>query len=119
MSQAGKLSGKPDVDTLVKKLNPKLRELAEKLRVIVKKVLPNAVETVKWGNPTYIVDGKNVAWLLTYKDHVDLGFFKGAQLKSKFLEGTGKGLRHIKVRSVADINEEEFTRLLREAAKIA
>lgn len=119
MSHGRKVEGKLDVDSLVKKLNPKLRELAEKLRVIVKKTLPNAVETVKWGNPTYIIDGKNVTWLLTYRDHVDLGFFKGAQLKSKLLEGTGKGLRHIKVRTVADIQEEEFSRLLREAAKIA
>ncbi len=74
---------------------------------------------MKWGNPTYLVDGKNVAWILLYKDHVNLGFFQGAKLKSKRLERTGKGLRHIKVRREEDIDEKEFARLLKKAASIA
>lgn len=76
------------------------------------------METIKWGNPTYISNGKNIAWILNYKDHVDLGFFMGAKLHSDLLEGTGKGLRHIKVRRPDDIKEEEFTRLLKDAAKL-
>lgn len=107
-----------DVETYVKSLNPPMRELTEKLRTIIKKTLPDATETIKWGNPTYTIGGKNVAWILNYKDHVDFGFFMGAKLKSKLLEGTGKGLRHIKVRTEKDIKEEEFARLLKDAAKM-
>lgn len=48
-----------------------------------------------------------------------MGFFVGAKLKSKKLEGTEKGLRHVKVRSKADIDEAEFSRLLKKAAALA
>jgi len=56
---------------------------------------------------------------LNFKDHVNLGFFQGAKMKSKKLEGTGKGLRHVKVRGLEDIDAEEFMRLLREPVKLA
>ena len=49
---------------------------------------------------------------------MDFGFFMGAKLKSELLEGTGKGLRHIKVKTQEDIDETEFGRLLKDAAKL-
>jgi hypothetical protein len=58
-----------------------------------------------------------VGWIIVYRDHVDFGFFRGAELNDPkgLLEGTGKGLRHIKVFSPADIKEKEFTALLKQA----
>lgn len=106
------------VDRLVHTYDVPVRELDQRLRVLVKKTLPDAVETVKWRNPTYLLDGKNLAWIVGYKDRVDLGFFVGAKLNSKLLEGTGKGIRHIKVRGEKYIYEAEFTRLLKRAAKL-
>lgn len=106
------------VSAIFSKLDTQKRDLAKRLRALVKKTLPNAVETIKWGNITYLLNGKNLSWLLFYKDHVDFGFFMGAKLKSKLLEGTGKCLRHIKVRNPADINVREFKRLLKEAARL-
>jgi len=40
-------------------------------------------------------------------------------MKSKRLEGVGKGLRHVKVHRLEDIDEKGFTRLLREATGLA
>jgi hypothetical protein len=114
----GKVKGK-SVDAITHKLDPVKKELAEKLRSLIKKTLPDAVATVKWGNITYTLNNQNLVWLLFYKDHLDFGFFAGAKLRSKLLEGTGKGLRHIKIRTSQDINEPEFTRLLKDAAKMA
>ena len=62
------------------------------------------------------MDGKNVAWIMIYKDRVNLGFFQGAKMKSPLLEGTGKGLRHVKVRGPGEMDEKEFTHLLVRAA---
>lgn len=117
MSLKGKASSK-DVDSILKQLKPDQKKTAEKFRSIVKKTLPDAVETVKWGNITYVYNGQNLSWFLFYKDHADFGFFKGARLKSQLLEGTGKGLRHIKVRSLEDIDDAEFSRLLKDASKL-
>ena len=107
------------VDQLLGETDPEMRELAQRLRQIIRRALPESQELVKWGNPTYLVGGKNAAWILVYKDHVDLGFFQGAKMKSKRLEGTGKGLRRVKVRIAEDIDEKEFSRLVREAARLA
>jgi hypothetical protein len=106
------------VGVIIRKLDPIKKELAEKLRSLIKSTLPDAAATVKWGNITYTLNGKNLVWLLFYKDHLDFGFFTGAKLHSKLLEGTGKSLRHIKIRTSQDINEPEFTRLLKDAAKM-
>lgn len=37
-------------------------------------------EEMKWGSPTYTLDGKNVVMLVSRKDHCALSFFKGAAL---------------------------------------
>jgi hypothetical protein len=106
------------VREIMESFSPQWREVAEMLRALMKKTLPKCVETVKWGNITYVQDDKNLAWIIAYKDHLDFGFFRGAQLESKRLEGTGKGLRHIKIRAEEDIDEKEFARLIKDAAKL-
>ena len=108
-----------DVDELLKSQDPQLCRLAEGVRKVIRKAAPEMHESVKWGNPTYATKGKNTACIMVYKDHVNLGFFQGAKMKSKRLEGTGKGLRHVKVRKLGDIDEKEFSRLLREAVTLA
>jgi len=112
-----KIKGKA-VDAILKSLDPQKKKIVEKLSSIVNKTLPNAVETVKWGNITYLLKGKNLACILFYKNHIDFGFFMGAKLKSKLLEGTGKSLRHIKIGTQEDIGESEITSLLKGAAKL-
>lgn len=106
------------VEEIISKLDPEKKKLANRLRQIVKKTLPDAIETVKWRNITYLHKEQDLAWIIVYGDHLDFGFFKGAMLKSDRLEGTGKGLRHIKVRNEEDIDEPEFSRLLKDATKL-
>ncbi len=106
------------VEAIMESFDPGWRQIADGLRTLTKRTLPDVEETVKWGNITYLLNGENLAWIIAYKDHLDYGFFKGAQLKSKRLEGTGKGLRHIKVRSKEDLDEKEFARLIKDAAKL-
>ena len=107
-----------DVDQVLKGVDPNIRRLAEDVRRVVKRAAPEMQEFVKWGAPTYVVNGKNVACIMVYKNHVNLGFFQGAKMKSKRLEGIGKGLRHVKVYRLKDIDEKEFTRLIREAIRL-
>lgn len=97
-----------------------LRPILKALRKLVREAAPRAEETIKWGNPTY-VQGDNVCYLAAMKGgYVNLGFFRGAELPNPkgLLEGTGKGLRHVKVRSVADIKQADLKRLVRAAVKL-
>jgi uncharacterized protein YdhG (YjbR/CyaY superfamily) len=48
-----------NIDELVEGLDPNLKATANKLRTLMKKTLPEVVETTKWGNPTYVLKGKN------------------------------------------------------------
>ena len=109
----------PDVDAYVSKVDPKLREQFQKLRSIVKKALPDVYESVKWNVPYYSLNGVGVASIAEYSEHVNLYLMQGAQLSSDLLEGTGKGMRHITVRTLAEIREKEVTRLVREAGALA
>ena len=76
------------------------------VRGVVEDVHPNALETasrkeqtVSWGYP----GGKMLSWYAyarAFKAHVNLGFFQGAHLPEpeSLLDGTGKSLRHVKLR---------------------
>lgn len=107
------------VEEFVGGLGSPRKEIVEKLRTIVKEALPQAVKSVKWSHPVYVYKGKNIIAFMAYDDHINYGLFMGARLKSERLEGTGKGLRHVKVYAMKDIDEKEFARLARDAAKLA
>ncbi len=57
------------------------------------------------------------AYILLHKNWVNLGFYKGAELADPagLLEGTGKKLRHVKVRSIKDAERTEIRTLIEEA----
>ena len=100
-------------------LDPPVKEVAAELRSFVLKFSPKLEEGIKWGHPTY---SKNsiVCYIGAYKDHVNFGFWKGADMKDPngLLEGSGKGLRHVKVYTVKDIKKGAFRKLLKEAVQI-
>jgi hypothetical protein len=108
-----------DVDAYASRVDPKLRRQFDEIRSIVRKALPGASEAVKWGVPYYSLDGVGVASMADYSGHVNLYFLQGAKLSSRLLEGTGKGMRHITVRTLDEIEEPEFVRLLKEAGELA
>jgi hypothetical protein len=97
----------------------KMRKLAGKVRAVIKESVPEAKETLKMGIPYYAMNNKMFTSIADYTAHVNLYFNQGVKLSSKRLEGTGKGMRHIKVRSESDIDPEEFSGLLKEAARNA
>jgi hypothetical protein len=107
------------VDAYIANIDPSLRALAEDVRLITKTAVPDASESLKMGIPTFSLDGVNVAAIADYNHHINLYFFSGAKLTSKLLEGTGRSMRHIRIRTPSDIRQVEFVRLLKEAARLA
>jgi hypothetical protein len=104
------------------KLPADQRALLEKLRVLVRKAIPDATVSIKWGVPFYAVDGKPVCALAAFKEHVAINIFaspdKLADPKKK-LEGGGKTSRMLKVRTAADIDKVAIARWLKAAARAA
>jgi hypothetical protein len=81
------------------------------LRQIILRTFPNINEELKMGVPWY----EGNYYIVALKDHVNLGFSLENLSKEEkaLLEGAGKTMRHIKIRSLKDINEKEIVRLLR------
>lgn len=104
------------VDSYIRKLKPPLREIASELRALVKSSAPGIEEDIKWGKPWYSKDGY-ICYISASKSHITFGFAKGARLNDPrgLLEGTGKGMRHVKVRSLNDIDKTVIRGWVREA----
>ncbi len=75
-------------------------------------------EEFKWSRPVF-KKIKNFAYLSTTKNYVTLGFFNFQNLEDpdRLLEGTGKDMRHIKIKKAADINKVLFKKWLKAATK--
>jgi len=104
------------VDSYIRNLNSPLREIASELRALVKSSAPGIEENIKWGKPWYSKDGY-ICYISAAKSHITFGFAKGVRLNDPrgLLEGTGKGMRHVKVPSLSDINKTVFRGWVREA----
>ncbi|MDX2038735.1 MAG: DUF1801 domain-containing protein [Isosphaeraceae bacterium] len=95
--------------------------LAE-LRAMVLSVAPGIAEEYKWSRPCYsTAAGGKFCYLHRTKDHVTIGFDRGASLRDPQgrLEGTGKLMRHVKIRESVDLDRPALLALLREAVESA
>lgn len=96
---------------------PLQQTIIRALRRFVKRTAPTLVESVKWGNGCWLKGKAPVAYVYAAPDHVQFGFFRGAQLDDpqQLLEGKGQYVRHIKLRRAKDLDEAAFAALLRQA----
>lgn len=71
-------------------------------------------EVMHDGQPTACVDGAAFAYVDAFTSHVNVGFFQGAELldPSGLLEGTGKFMRHVKLRPEVAIDTDALTALI-------
>ncbi|MBI5153805.1 DUF1801 domain-containing protein [Candidatus Poribacteria bacterium] len=107
------------VDDYIAAQGARWRPVLEALRALVRKAAPAAGEAIKWGMPTYAQNGL-LCYLSVTKNHVLLGFYRGVELHDPggLLEGTGKGMRHVKVRSAADIRKRCFANWVKQAVEL-
>ena len=100
-----------EVDNYIEKQKSPQREICQKLRQIILEAFLGIEEEMKLGVPWY--EGKY--YIVALKDHVNLGFsLKGlAKEEIKLFEGGGKTMKHIKIRSFDEINEEQIVKLLK------
>ena len=111
--------GKLWIDTYVKKAG-KFSGVAKAVRALVKKTAAGCEEYVSpWKIPAFDSNGPLCVYLVQ-KEHVTLAFLRGAILPDpeKLLEGTAKGVRNLKLRSVAEVKRPGVKRLISEAVKL-
>jgi hypothetical protein len=108
------------IDAYLQTKNPELKVLANELRRVVRKTAPQSREAVNaWGVPTFDFHGP-FCILMVGKDHVTFGFTRGTSLSDPegLLEGTGRNLRHVKLKTAEQLRDANLRRLILEAAEM-
>ena len=69
------------------------------------------------GHPTACVEGAGFAYVNAFRAHVNVGFFRGAQIPDPegLLEGSGKLMRHVKLGPERAVGAGALERLIRAA----
>ena len=69
------------------------------------------------GSPTACVADAAFAYVNVFKAHVNVGFFRGAELSDPngLLEGTGKFMRHVKLGPDRDVDAAALLKLVHAA----
>jgi hypothetical protein len=112
-------SAKKWIDAYVDEKPAELAGIAEKLRKLVKKTVADTKESVNpWKIPTFQSNGP-MCFFMVGKKHVTFGFLRGTALRDPagLLEGTGKNLRHVKLRTVNDLGNPALRKLILAAAR--
>lgn len=95
-------------------------QIVEAVRALVKKTFKSASEEVKYGGILFS-SGVQFCGVFAYKEHVSVEFGAGAKITDAIglLEGSGKGRRHLKLKSVADVESKRLAEYLSLAHKAA
>lgn len=79
-------------------------------------------EAIKWNNLSFLSDKKLIGFIYTFKtvEYVNLGFTNALSLSDPYdeFEGSGKGMRHIKLYSEKDVNKTKIRNWVRESMKL-
>ena len=106
------------VDKYIVKHSP-WKDLLKEIRVLFQNT--ELKEEVKWGSPTYTLNGKHVAGFAAFKNHIAIWFHQGVFLKDKHKmlvnaqEGVTRGLRQWRFEKGDVINAELISEYIKES----
>ncbi|MCM3118801.1 DUF1801 domain-containing protein [Neobacillus sp. MER 74] len=107
-------------DKLIESYPTQIKDIVETLRAVSKANMSDTYEFVYHNALNYKLSespGTWVCYISAQRNHVRLGFYFGANLYDprKLLEGTGKRMCHIKVRTVMEADCDELAQLIRQS----
>lgn len=108
------------IDEYIQNQEPWKREILITLRTYVKKYAPNAKEAIKWSQPVYEDENGPFCFIRAYKEHINIGFWRGAIMKDPagILEGDGEKMRHIKIVNISRIDETLIAEFVKQAVAL-
>ena len=117
----------PELKEALERFEPEVQDLAAAARAVVLDVVGPCYECIfpikRLVSVLYSTTEKrtkdNICLLVVYRDHVNLMFPRGVDLKDPkgLLEGAGKAMRHVKMRAAADVDRPGVRHLLAQANK--
>jgi hypothetical protein len=81
---------------------------------VMRKCGSDVRELLHDGHPTACVNDAAFAYVNAFKAHVNVGFFRGAEIADSegLLEGTGRFMRHVKLKPGSDVDAGALKRLI-------
>lgn len=113
----GSVRHDPRVDAWLERKPGALGELARRWFAEIRACGSDVSELLHDGCPTACVGDAAFAYVNVFKAHVNLGFFRGALLDDPcaLLQGSGKAMRHVKLKPDERIDEHALATLVRNA----
>jgi len=108
------------IETWFDNLRPEQKDMARRLRELVSAAAPELMSSVKWGNLMFTHEGTHAVAIVMHKDHANLQIFNGAALADRYpeLEGSGKGVRHLRFRYRYPVDEELVREVVRACVEL-
>jgi len=104
----------PTIDAWLNDQEPELGLLARRWFQRMRESGPDVRELMHDGCPTACVQGAAFGYVSVFRAHANVGFFYGAELQDPgaLLEGTGKRMRHVKLRPGAALDSAALAQLI-------
>jgi len=113
----GAVERDPAIDGWMKEHPGELGLIAQEWFEVMRKCGDEVRELLHDGCPTACLGDAAFAYVNAFTSHVNVGFFQGSSLPdpARLLEGTGKFMRHVKLKPGTATNEAALRRLIEAA----
>jgi hypothetical protein len=104
----------PAIETWMKQHAGELGVIARHWFEVMRQCGEDVRELLHDGHPTACVGDAAFAYVNAFRAHVNVGFFRGAEIAAPkgLLEGTGRFMRHVKLRSGDDFDATALIKLI-------
>lgn len=107
----------PAVETWMDEHADELGAIARRWFEVMRDCGHDVRELLHDGHPTACVGDAAFGYVNAFKAHVNVGFFRGAELADPkgLLEGSGKVMRHVKLSPEREVDPGALTKLIQDA----
>ena len=107
----------PAIEVWMHKHSGELGVIAQDWFEVMRACGDDVRELLHDGHPTACVADAAFGYVNAFKAHVNVGFFRGAEIADPegLLEGTRKFMRHVKLRPTCDVNARALMKLIETA----
>ncbi len=104
----------PEIESWMQEHARELGAIARRWFEVMRDCGNDVNELLHDGHPTACVEDAAFAYVNAFSAHVNVGFFRGAEFADPngLLEGTGKHMRHVKIRPEAEVDVEALRALV-------
>jgi hypothetical protein len=113
----GSVKRDPAVDIWMREHSGDLGAIAQRWFEVMRDCGDDVRELLHDGHPTACVSDAAFAYVNAFTAHVNVGFFLGAEIADpeRLLEGTGRFMRHVKLRPGIEVDATALRKLIETA----